>query len=657
MTRYVLRPLWVIGLSWLITLLICPWLPVEWLTSVMILCAAVFLFSLCIPVCRRIHAIPLTAAVCLLATGAYYVTYLQRVKPTEVTAEQSLSLDVQVLENAPNVLLEVQGGELPRGTRLIWYLSDAELAPEPYDRFSAVFTVQSTAGSSTLSRLMRRADGTWLRVRTVQTKVVEETLTVGPAPWTACFSRLRGQLVAAIEQYLDGDVGASVAGICYGADGHLSDQAVSNFRGCGVSHLLAVSGLHMTVLLQGLVYVLRRLRVGRVWRSIVGAVLLVGFMAIVGFSASVVRAGVVSLVTLFGSCVRRRADERNSLGLALLILLIPDPLAAYDAGLLLSFSATFGLLCWTKPIEQFLLCDREPKHCARVVKALVSTISVSLAALLATLPVLTVYFGRISLLSVPVNLLTTLPSELILITGCLGSLLSVCGIGVLAQPLLLLAGLTSRYLLWVCEKFSAFSLATVAIRAPFLLLWLIGVYFLFLIGHRVLGRQGVSVLTGVSVCILCVGLLLYRGTMYNTLRTERVDDTNGLSVVASYRGSTVLVTAPDSITPLYGVEHALDALSLTRLDAVFVIGGEESAALYIPVVLKEYLTDSTPMLYSDPIGDGVSLSRYRVKLGKSLEAQWQQEELLLSWHEQTLLFTARSEAIGKADAVFCGTLE
>ncbi len=620
----------------------------------MIFCAVVFILSLCIPVCRRIHAIPLTAAVCLLATGAYHIAYLQRLKPTEVTAEQSLSLDVQVIENDPNVLLQVIGGDLPRGTRLVWYSPDAELAVEPYDRFSSVFTVEPMAGGSTFSQLMCRANGTWLRVHTVQTTAVQETLTAGRVPWTVCFSQLRKQLVRAIEQNLDGDIGAAVAGICYGADEHLSDGAVSGFRTCGVSHLFAVSGLHMTVLLQGLIYLLRRLRVKHVWRSVLGMVLVVGFMAIVGFSASVVRAGVVSLVTLFGSCLRRSADERNSLGLALLILLIPNPFAVYDAGLLLSFAATFGLLCWTKPIEQSLLRGREPKHCARLIKTVVATVSVSLAALLATLPVLVIYFGRVSLLSVPVNLLTTLPAEVVLITGCVGSLLSMCGIAVIAQPLLLLAGLASRYLLWVCEKFSSFSLATVAIRAPFLLLWLIGAYFLFLTGRRVLGRQGLSLLSGVCVCILCVGLLLHRGTVYNALRTESVNGKNGLSVVVSYRGGTVLVTAPDSISTLYGVKDALDALGLARIDAVFVIGGEESASLYIPTVLKEYITDTTPMLYSDPSRGGIPLSRYRVKLGTSLEAQWQQEELLLNWHEKTLLFTARSEAATKADAVFCG---
>ena len=245
----------------------------------------------------------------------------------------------------------------------------------------------------------------------------------------------------------------------------------------------------------------------------------------------------------------------------------------------------------------------------------------------------------------------------VLIVGCLGSLLSACGIGIFAQPLLFLAGVLSRYLLWICEKFSDFSLATVAIRAPFLLLWLVGVYFLFLIGRRVLGRQGLSVLSGACVCILCVGLLLHRGAVYNTLRSRQVKDTDGLSVVASYRGSTVLVTAPNSINPLYGVKDALETFGLVRIDAVFVVGGEDSAVLYLPLVLEEYVTDGTPIFCSDPSWGGIPLSHYRVQLGDSLEAHWQQEELLLNWYEKTLLFTAQSEAVGKADVVFCGTLE
>lgn len=658
MTRYVLRPCWVTGLTWLGISLACAWLSAVWRAALMAVFAVALAVSLCIPAVRRVHVIPLVAAACLLAAAAYQIAFVRRVEPTEACVGQPVSLEVRVVESGSYALLEVRSGDLPQGTRLVFYPSDAESALEKYDRFTATFVLEPYSSGSALSRLTRRAYGAWLRVQTVESEEIEATLTEGAAPWTEVFVRIRERLAADMEQWLDGDIGAVTTGICYGVDDGLSAEAVSAFRTGGVSHLFAVSGLHMTVLLQGLLYGLRRLRVKRVWRSLIGAALLLGFMAVVGFSASVVRAGAVSLVVLFGDCLRRRADARNSLGIALLILLVSDPFAAYDAGLLLSFSATYGLLCWTAPIGRLLLFGREPKRFAKLIKAVVGAVAVSLAATLATLPLLAIYFGRVSVVSVPVNLLTTLPAEAVLIAGCVSSLFSAIGLSALARPLLMLAGLMSRYLLWICEKFSTFSLATVATSAPFLVLWLVGAYVLMLMGLRVLDKQGSAALCGVCVCILCVGLLLNRGTVHGVLRARTASDGDDLAVVLSYRGSSVVVTAPSSVATLYAIGDTLDTFGTAHIDALFLIGGEEPVVSYVPSVLKEYLTDTTRVFYGNlpwvsPL-QGTSLDGCRVRLGDLLEVQWEQEQLFMVWNERTLLFTARQDAAvtDTADAVF-----
>lgn len=656
MIRYVLRPCWVAGLTWLIVSLACPWIPPDWRVGCIVLCAAVLTVSLCIPAVRRIHIIPLVAAVCLIATAAYQTAYLLRVKPSEACVGRPVSLQVQVMQIDNYVLLKVQEGELPKGTQLAFYPSWQDDVFEIYDRFTATFVLDTYDSGSELSQQMRRAYGTWLRVKTVDTKQIVETLMHGDAPWTDVFVRIRRFLVADIERFLDGDIGAVVAGICYGADDGLSDKAVSDFRACGVSHLFAVSGLHMTVLLQGVLYVLHRLRFKRVWRCVIASTVLLGFMAIVGFSASVVRAGVVCLVMLVGTCLRRRADSRNSLGIALLILLVPDPFAAYDVGLLLSFAATYGLLFWTGPIGWLLLLRRAPKRFAKLRRAAAGAVSLSMAAMLATLPVLALYFGQVSLMSVPANLLTTFSAEVVLIAGCLSSLFSLIGLSVFARPLCLLAGLMSRYLLWICQKFSSFSFTTVAISARFLLLWLIGVYVLLLLGRRVLSKQGLTALGGLCVCMLCIGLLLNRAIAYPTLRVRSASNKDELAVTVSYRGSTVVVTAPSSASSLYGIADALDAFSASHIDALFIIGGEEPGISYIPLVLKEFLTDDTQVFYSDlpwvsPL-NGVSLENCCVRLGGSFQAQWEHDQLAVEWNTKTLLFTAGRDLIGTADAMF-----
>ncbi len=646
MIRHVLRPGWVMGIAWLIVLLICPWLSAEWRMVFAVISAIILTISVCIPTLRHIRAIPLIAAVCLLAMLSYQAACFWKIQPVEACVGQTLSLYVRVVEKDNAVLLEVQDGDLPHGTRVAFYPNDPELVLDKYDEFTADFELQTFSTASRLSELMRLAGGTRLRVASVKTQQIEDTLTRGDIPWTDVFVRVRDRLCADIEQRLDGDVGAVVTGICYGADEHVSDAAVSNFRACGVAHLFAVSGLHMTVLMHGFLSLLYRLRVNRTLRALLGAVFLLGFMAVVGFSASVVRAGVMHLIILFGNCLRRRADTRNSLGFALLLLLLPAPFAAYDAGLLLSFSATFGLLCWTKPIEGFLLGHREPQHFARVRKGIAAAAAVSLAAMLATLPVQVLYFGRISLVAVPANLLTTLPAEGVLIVGCAASVLSVSGVAVLAQPLLMVAGLLSRYLLWICEKISAFSFATVATPSGFLVLWVVGVYVLFWVGRRVFKKQGLSALGGVCVCILGIGILLHRGVTYRALRVGSASTANDLAVVVSYRGSTVAVTAPERVSSLYDMVDLLYTFGVSRIDALFVVGGTQPTTSYIPIVFGTYLTEDTQVV------DGAFLRNRSLMLGECFEACWEDDALRLEWDGLTLLFLPNGNAVGTADAVF-----
>jgi competence protein ComEC len=202
---------------------------------------------------------------------------------------------------------------------MVWYPPNREIALEVSDRFTSSFVLDEYSDGTQFSLLMRRASGVWLRATQVDVAQLNATLVKGDGA-RSIFEALRESLSRAPIQRLQGNIGAVIAGICYGADETLSSEATAAFRTCGVSHLFAVSGLHMTVLLQALQWLLRRMRVRRVARLIVCGAFLLGFMLIVGFSSSVVRAGTLCLVVLLGNGIKREADTRNSLGLALLIL-------------------------------------------------------------------------------------------------------------------------------------------------------------------------------------------------------------------------------------------------------------------------------------------------------------------------------------------------
>lgn len=127
-------------------------------------------------------------------------------------------------------------------------------------------------------------------------------------------------------------------------DDFIDPQVRQDFRDSGISHLLAVSGTHIVILTGFVMLLLRRLK-GKIWiKNLIAAGFVFFFMALTGFTPSVVRAGIMMLVVLFGGILRRQSDPLNSLGLSALLLTVPNPYAAAGIGLLMSFSATLGII-------------------------------------------------------------------------------------------------------------------------------------------------------------------------------------------------------------------------------------------------------------------------------------------------------------------------
>ncbi len=658
MTRFVVRPCFVAGITVLVTDLICPWLSASVRLTVFMGIALLCMVSLLIPAVRQYHVIPFVAAVCLLTMVSFGIAYHRQVEKLAEYRNKTVSATVVVQENGTVTKVCVVEGELPVGTKLSFYMNSLDPVLQPQDRFSAVFRIPEDTANSRLQECIDRAYGVSLWAEVMDKTAIEQTLTQEAIPQLSLFARIREQLVFEIVHTLDGDVGAVVSGICYGADEGLSSKAVSDFRACGVSHLFAVSGMHMTVLVQGLAWLLHRLRAPRVVRGPVCGLFLWMFMAIVGFSASVVRAGVVNLVCLAATLFRRQADTRNSLGVALVLLLAGDPFAAYDAGLLLSFTATFGLVYWTAPIQAFLLGERELKYAVKLRRALASVIALSVAAMCATLPVCAVLFGRVSVVSVLANVLTTTASEVVLVFGCVASLLCTAGLGVITPPLWVVCGTMSRYLLLVCEKISEFSLATVAIQASFLLLWMGGTYLLMLYGRCVLKKSGRSILLGICMCILGVGILLNRSAMRDTVQVDMVG-ADSTATVLQYRSHTVVITAPEQMQTLYHVRNRLSECGVSQIDLLILYGGEEPILSYVPSVLDEYIAKHTTVLYTNlpwnsPL-DGVPLENKQVTLSNGLIVTADRDTVNLCLADTFFVFSTQpTPNVGtSADMVFC----
>ncbi len=193
--------------------------------------------------------------------------------------------------------------------------------------------------------------------------------------------------------------------------GGLDPEVRAAFVRTGAAHLLAISGFHVGVLAGWVVLLLRLARLSRTRASWGAAVVVWGYVALLGFPTSAVRAGLLLSGAAVGRLRGRPVHSLGAWGLALLIVALSDPSVVESPGAQLSFAGALGLILWADPWSRFLrrLLDRiyGTRERVRVRDAAAGALAASAAAQVATLPLAVWHFQRVAVLALPATLLAT----------------------------------------------------------------------------------------------------------------------------------------------------------------------------------------------------------------------------------------------------------
>lgn len=399
-------------------------------------------------------------------------------------------------------------------------------------------------------------------------------------------------------------------GILLGNDRGLAPEVTDAFTRVGASHIIAISGFNMAILSGVVMGLLGRFKIRGRLAAFIGISVILLYTVLVGASAAVVRAAVMSSMLIIGTLIRRKTFVPASLAFVALLLTALNPTILWDVGFQLSLLATLGLALFTTPFSRwfdYFLNRTLPRRWAGLAgDFLEEPLVVSLAAQVLTLPLIVLYFGRLSLVALLVNLLVIPVQAVLLILGLAATLLAFI-VPALAQLLYWLDMILLGWTLAVVRLFARLSFADVGFHIDPRLVTL---FFLVILGGALmqaakptwglrLGRfiRQRAVMT--SITFSGVGLSLLMGALVfsrpdNLLHVWFLDSGHSNAVlVQTPRGATILVDGgrfPSRLLTALGDrlpfnQNQIDVLVLTQPDE-FDYGA-------LPAVLDRYAVGVT----------------------------------------------------------------
>ncbi|MEE0946754.1 MAG: ComEC/Rec2 family competence protein [Acutalibacteraceae bacterium] len=248
----------------------------------------------------------------------------------------------------------------------------------------------------------------------------------------------------------------------------LSDDLYEKVKVAGVSHVLVVSGMHLSILCGFLFKLLNFIKCNDFLKDTILLLFLFIMMCVCGFSMSMLRAGIVYVVIMVYRRLLRRTNSLLCLADAVIIVLFIHPFAVHSVVFGLSFASTFGILVLSEKIGFYLTATKKLNV---LTQEIVSACSVSLSAYIATIPIVVYNFGYISTYAILVNVLISFVSTAMLVLSVLGVAFGF--IPFIRTVLLFIADKSADYFIFIVELANKMPVSVIPFRNSRLLAVLI----------------------------------------------------------------------------------------------------------------------------------------------------------------------------------------
>ena len=351
---------------------------------------------------------------------------------------------------------------------------------------------------------------------------------------------LRHNLIGLIDERFPSDSSGFAKALLLGDRTDLDYRLNTVFKVSGIMHIIAVSGLHVTILftLINMICLKRRWLV-----ALLGIPTLVLFAAVAGFTPSVVRACIMQCLMIGAMLFNKEYDGPTELSFASLVMLLVNPLVITSVSFQLSVGCIIGIFLFQKRIYDWLsdkLQCGKGKRFAGIKRWIAGSVSITLSVISLTTPLSAYYFGAVSLVGILTNVLTLWAVSFIFYGIILVCLLSAAAPGLAAGCAAGVSWLI-RYVLAVAQMLADLPLAAVYTRSIYVILWLVFCYVLLgIFLSRKEKRPGL-----IAAC-MAFGLILSVGASWlepktDGLRMTVLDVGQGQCILLYSDGKTYIV--------------------------------------------------------------------------------------------------------------------
>lgn len=390
-----------IGFSVAITLMVLNIIPYTFIKFVLLLTVILFAVSLSVKPLRQGKVMPITFGSILFACLIFIVFLQGNVLPQKALDSKTANIDFEIVdieqETDDGYLYTVKTNKIyltdsPQNIKLKMK-TNAKLSADYYDNVSALVSFYSYTDSA-FNSYGDYADGIYVRAKLISI----DDITSDTKPPNYYILKLRLKIKKIITDNFDEDKAGLAFSLLTGDKSILDDDIRNDFKVCGISHIIAVSGLHITLVCLLIYYILKFMNSPPWLSTSITFAVMIAYIGVSGYSKSAFRAGIMIAVMLIARLVNNKADTLNSLGFAVFIMCL-NPFAVTDAGALLTVTAVLGL-CVIKPAY-----DEKLRPDNKLLTYLYDSIFATISVLLSTLPVGWLLFRKLSLVSLVMNII------------------------------------------------------------------------------------------------------------------------------------------------------------------------------------------------------------------------------------------------------------